>query len=262
MKPLLVQRPEEIPDDAAVVGRRRPGEEVVADPEIAEIVLGSARCTCPRPHAATAPLVVGDDHDRRAVLVRSGHHQHVVSAQPVVAGEDVRGDAKPDTWPMCRGPAAYGQATATRIRSRRESGQAGHASTLVARPPDRYRAPRRARRAPPRVAVGPPAEPSGGVPTRALRPPPPAARAGPRPRLPGAPARCGSSFRCSCRADARGGCNVLVAARTSCTCVCRWCRRVGLAAVSVASRGAAWFHTGCGTAFETSGLSGRSTDAG
>ena len=39
-----------------------------------------------------APFLVGGDHDRRPVLVRPAHHEDAVSAQAVVAGEDVRGD--------------------------------------------------------------------------------------------------------------------------------------------------------------------------
>ena len=37
---------------------------------------------------------VGGDHDRRPVLVRAAHHEHVVAAQPVIAGERVGRDAE------------------------------------------------------------------------------------------------------------------------------------------------------------------------
>ncbi len=50
---VLVERPEQIPDDAGVVARRRPGEEVVAEPEIDGSRLGPAGCTCRPSHAVT-----------------------------------------------------------------------------------------------------------------------------------------------------------------------------------------------------------------
>ena len=90
---LLVQRPEEILRDAVVVPRRRPREEVVREPERAE-VLADERVEAVGRLTRRLARRVGRDHDRRAVLVGPADHEDVVPAQSVIAGEGVRRDAE------------------------------------------------------------------------------------------------------------------------------------------------------------------------
>ena len=86
---LLVERAEEVARDAVVVLGRRPREEVVGQPEIAEI-LANERVEALGGLTRRLSRGVRRDHDRRAVLVGAADHEHVVAAQPVVAGERVR----------------------------------------------------------------------------------------------------------------------------------------------------------------------------
>ena len=87
-----------------IVGRR-PCEQVVRQPELAQVgpddlVVAVGELT------RRDPLLIGGDHDRRSVLVRSADHQDVVAAQPVIPGEDVRGDAEPGDVADVPGPFA------------------------------------------------------------------------------------------------------------------------------------------------------------
>ena len=59
----------------------------------------SFRYRASRPDGSAIYLSVGGDHHRRAVLVRSAHHQDVVSLEPVVARVDVPRDGEPDHVP-------------------------------------------------------------------------------------------------------------------------------------------------------------------
>ena len=91
---LVVERAEEVARDAVVVRRRGAREEVVREPEIAEVLADELAVALGR---LTRRLARGvrRDHDRRAVLVRPADHEHVVAPQPVVAGEGVRRDSEP-----------------------------------------------------------------------------------------------------------------------------------------------------------------------
>ena len=88
-EPLLVERPEEIPGDGVVVLRRGAGEEVIRKPQRTE-VLADERVEPIGGLTRRLARRVRRDHDWRAVLVGPADHEHVVSAQPVVAGERVR----------------------------------------------------------------------------------------------------------------------------------------------------------------------------
>ena len=95
---LLPQRPEQVADDPVVVQGGRAREEVVREPEAAEVLADDgvvAVDELTRRHA----LAIGGDHDRRAVLVRPGHHQHVVAAQAVIAREHIGRDSEPGHMP-------------------------------------------------------------------------------------------------------------------------------------------------------------------
>ena len=95
---VVVERAEQVLDDAVVVPRRRAREAVVRDPEIAEIV-ADARAVLVRGLTRRAPFLVRRDHHRRPMLVRPGHHEDVVAPQAVVAREDVRGYREPRHMP-------------------------------------------------------------------------------------------------------------------------------------------------------------------
>ena len=101
---LLVERPEEVLRDAVVVPRRRPREEVVRQPEVAEI-LADERVEAIRCLTRRLAGGVRRDHDRRSVLVRPADHEHVVPAKPVIAGERVRRDAEARDMTDVAGPA-------------------------------------------------------------------------------------------------------------------------------------------------------------
>ena len=90
---LVVEGAEEIPGDAVVVRRRRSREEVVREPEVAQ-VLADEPVEALRGLTRRLAGGVRGDHDRRPVLVRPADHEHVVAPQPVVAGERVRRDAE------------------------------------------------------------------------------------------------------------------------------------------------------------------------
>ena len=111
---VVVQRPEEILHDALVVERRRAREQVVREPEPAE-VLAERLVVVVGDLTVRLPFSIRDDHHRRAVLVRPADHEHVVPLEPVVAGEDVRRDAEARDVAQVPWPAAYGHAGATRI---------------------------------------------------------------------------------------------------------------------------------------------------
>ena len=90
---LSMERAEEVLGDAVVVGGRRPREEVVREPEVAKILADEL---VEAVGGLTRRLAGGvrRDHDRRPVLVRPAHHEDVVAAQPVIAGERVRRNAE------------------------------------------------------------------------------------------------------------------------------------------------------------------------
>ena len=90
---VLVQRPEQILDDELVVVRRRAREQVVGEAEPLE-VLAKRLVVVVGDLTDRLPFLVGGHHHRRTVLVRSAHHEDVVPAQPVIAGEHVRRDAE------------------------------------------------------------------------------------------------------------------------------------------------------------------------
>ena len=64
-------------------------EEVERDAERLPVAAGTPGGSASTTSFGVDALVVGADGDRRAVLVAAGHHQHVVAAHAVVAGEDV-----------------------------------------------------------------------------------------------------------------------------------------------------------------------------
>ena len=95
---LLVERPEHVLDDPVVIGRRRAREQVVRQPEV-EQVLPDEAAVAVGGLTRRQPLLIGGDHDRRSVLVRSADHEDGVAAQPVIPGRDVRRDAEAGDMP-------------------------------------------------------------------------------------------------------------------------------------------------------------------
>ncbi len=81
---------EHLLDDGVVVARRRAGEQVVGQAEVGE-VLGDDRVVLVDELLWRQALLVGEDEDRGAVLVRARDHQHVVAGHPHVPAEDVGG---------------------------------------------------------------------------------------------------------------------------------------------------------------------------
>src|SRR5215216_2029055 len=75
---LVVKRAENVTDDPVMVLGRGPCEQVIRETEVAEVL------------ANDAAVLVGGDHDRRPVFVRSTDHEDLIAAQTVVAGENVR----------------------------------------------------------------------------------------------------------------------------------------------------------------------------
>ena len=90
---LLVERAEDVAHDLVMVLGRRPCEQVVREPEPPQVVANDLVVAVGELTRRDSFLVRGH-HDRRAVLVGAADHQHVVAPQPVVPGEDVRGDAE------------------------------------------------------------------------------------------------------------------------------------------------------------------------
>ena len=84
---------EHLLDDAVVVAGRRPGEEVVGQAEVDE-VLHDHGVVLVREVLGAHPGDVGGDQDRRAVLVGAGDHEDVVAGHPHVPAEDVGGHAE------------------------------------------------------------------------------------------------------------------------------------------------------------------------
>ena len=84
---------EHLLDDAVVVAGRRPGEEVVGQAEVDE-VLHDHGVVLVREVLGGHPGDVGGDQDRRAVLVGAGDHEDVVAGHPHVPAEDVGGHAE------------------------------------------------------------------------------------------------------------------------------------------------------------------------
>src|SRR5665811_1649773 len=89
-----VQRPEQLLDDGCVVLRGRPRVQVVRQPEVLQVAGDDTVVLVGRLPRRQA-FLVGLYLDRRAVLVGPGDHQHVRAHHPLVAGEDVGGDAEP-----------------------------------------------------------------------------------------------------------------------------------------------------------------------
>ena len=130
---VLQQAQEDLLADRGVVGRRRPGEEVVAQPERLQVVDDDPVVPVGDLPGRDA-LGVGRDGDRRAVLVGAADHQHPVAGHPVVAAEDVGGDAEAgDVADVPRavgvGPGDCGQdvpiSHGSRVRRRRPPGSPG-----------------------------------------------------------------------------------------------------------------------------------------
>jgi hypothetical protein len=85
---------EQLLSDMVVIARRRPGEQVVGEPEGGQVlhdhpVVAIRQLT--RRHA----LLLRLDQDRRAVLVGAADHEHVVARHPHVPAEDVGGHPEP-----------------------------------------------------------------------------------------------------------------------------------------------------------------------
>ena len=90
---VVVDAAEQLLHDVVVVAGRGPGEEVVGQPEVDEVVDDDGVVLVgqlARGHA----LAVGRDQDRRAVLVGARDHEHVVARHPHVAAEHVGGHAE------------------------------------------------------------------------------------------------------------------------------------------------------------------------
>ena len=71
-----------------MVAGRGPGEEVVRQPEVTEVVDDHA-VVLVGSLAGAQSFTLGLDQDRSAVLVGTRHHQDLVSAHSHVAREDV-----------------------------------------------------------------------------------------------------------------------------------------------------------------------------
>ena len=111
---LAMERAKEVLGDAVVVGGRGPREEVVREPEVAKIVADELA----EPLGGLMRRLAGGvrrDHDRRPVLVRPAHHEDVVAAHAVIAGERVRRD------PEARHVADVAQAARIRPRDRNQN---------------------------------------------------------------------------------------------------------------------------------------------
>ncbi len=76
--------------DGIVVARRRAGEEVVGEAEVGE-VLGDDGVVLVDELLGLEALLLGEDEDRRAVLVGARDHEHVVTGHPHEPAEDVGG---------------------------------------------------------------------------------------------------------------------------------------------------------------------------
>ena len=76
--------------DGVVVARRRAGEEVVGQAEVGE-VLGDDGVVLVDELLRRQALLLGEDEDRRAVLVGARDHEDVVPGHPHVPAEDVGG---------------------------------------------------------------------------------------------------------------------------------------------------------------------------
>ncbi len=81
-------------DHGVVVAGGGAGEQVVGQPETLQVLHDDAVVPVGE-FARGDALGVRLHQDRGAVLVRPGHHQDVVPRHPLVAGEDVGGDAEP-----------------------------------------------------------------------------------------------------------------------------------------------------------------------
>ena len=90
---VAVHGAEQLLHHGVVVAGGGPGEQVVGQPEALQ-VLHDHPVVPVGELARGDPLGVGLHQDRRAVLVRPRDHQHVVARHPLVAGEDVGGDAE------------------------------------------------------------------------------------------------------------------------------------------------------------------------
>ncbi len=111
---LAMERAKEILGDAVVVGGRGPREEVVREPEVAKIVADELA----EPLGSLMRRLAGGvrrDHDRRPVLVRAAHHEDVVAAHAVIAGERVRRN------PEARHVADVAEAARIRPRDRNQN---------------------------------------------------------------------------------------------------------------------------------------------
>ena len=90
---IAVQRREHLLDHRIVVPRRGPGEEVIAQAELLEVFSD-------HPVVPVGEILRGDafmiglHEDRRAVLVGTAHHEDVITGEPVIAREDIRGDTE------------------------------------------------------------------------------------------------------------------------------------------------------------------------
>ena len=101
--------------DGVVVAGRGAGEEVVGQAEGARGPRRSRRLFLSASSCGGHARLVGGDQDRRAVLV--GAARPSARRGPAIRMYRLNtseGTPKPATWPMWRGPLAYGQATADR----------------------------------------------------------------------------------------------------------------------------------------------------
>ena len=71
-----------------MVARRRASEQVVRQPEVAQ-VLGDEAVVVVGHVARTLTGPIGGHEDRRTVLVGSAHHEHSLARHPLIAAEHV-----------------------------------------------------------------------------------------------------------------------------------------------------------------------------
>src|SRR4029450_1708665 len=96
---VLIDSPEQVLDDPIVIRSRRPREQVVGETKVVQVLADErAEALCGLTRGQT--LLIGRDHDRRAVLVGAADHENLVAPQAVIPGGDVRRNAEAGDMPQ------------------------------------------------------------------------------------------------------------------------------------------------------------------
>ena len=96
--PVLQALLEQFLHDMLVVRGGGAGKQVVAQAEIAQI-LGNHAVVAVREFLRADPLFIGLNENRGAVLIGSGHHQHVIALHALIARVHIRRDAEAGDMP-------------------------------------------------------------------------------------------------------------------------------------------------------------------